>query len=101
MVGDGQRWIWRIVFSVSIVFFAVCSFFIYALRVQLRPFDQTLCGVALAIAVFSVQTLQSISSFEDLKAQQVLKFYELHKRFQVIEEQIERKCGSNTSSVRA
>lgn len=76
----------------------VCAFSIYALGVQPGPLDQSLCGISLAIVVFSIQTLQSMTSFEDLKAQQVLKFYELHKRLQVIQEQIEWKCGSHPSS---
>jgi Mn2+/Fe2+ NRAMP family transporter len=92
-MANRRRLIWKIVFLVSIVFFALCSFLVYALRTELRPFDQSLAGIALAIAIFSVQTLQGIDDSEDLKTLQKLESYEFQKRLQRLAEQVERKCG--------
>lgn len=89
---DGRLY-WRILFWVSIGFFALCLLLIYVLNVKLGIFDKFMCGIALAIGVFAFQYLQTGSSLEDMSGDLMSGLYTLQKQHEVMRDLIESKCG--------
>lgn len=100
MTQYNEKLFWKILFWVSMGFFALCLLLIYVFRVELGIFDKFLCGIAFAIGIFSLQGLQAQSSLEDVSSDLMVEFYTLQKQHEVIRDLLEGKAGEEDNNVK-